>query len=137
MIVKPGRFVVIALALLVWAMAGIPGAAADPVENPGATIITQTCNGVEYQFAVRHAGGSDNLPASAHVIGSSGVGILKYTDVEVYVDDVLVDAFHLEWHKIGNGISEDRIVTCTNVIPQPGGVVIYAHNTLVFPPGSP
>ena len=71
------------------------------------------------------------------MIGSPGVGILKYTDVEVYVDDVLVDAFHLEWHKIGNGISEDRIVTCTNVIPQPGGVVIYAHNTLVFPPGSP
>ena len=79
----------------------------------------------------------DNLPASAHVIGSSGVGILKYTDVEVYADDVLVDAVHLEWHKIGNGISEDRIVTCTNVIPQPGGVVIHAHNTLVFPPGSP
>lgn len=137
MIVKPRRFVVIALALMVGTLAGIPGAAADPVKNPGATIITQTCSGVEYQFAVRHAGGSDNVPPSAHVIGSSGVGILKYTDVEVYVDDVLVDAFHLEWHKIGNGISEDRIVTCTNVIPQPGGVVIHAHNTLVFPPGSP
>jgi hypothetical protein len=126
-----------ALGLMVWTLAGIPGAAADPVQNPGVAIITQTCNGVDYQFAVKHAGGSDNIPGSAHVIGSSGVGILKTTDVEVYVDEVLVDSFHLEWHKIGNGISEDRIVTCTNVIPPGDGVVIYAHNTLVFPPGWP
>jgi hypothetical protein len=55
----------------------------------------------------------------------------------VYVVGVLVDSFHLEWHKTGKGISEDRIVTCTNVIPPGDGVVIYAHNTSVFPPGSP
>jgi hypothetical protein len=134
---KTRRIVIAALVLMLWTFVGVPGVAAAPVRNPGVQVITQTCNGVDYQFAVKHAGRSDNIPASAHMLGTSNVGILKTTDVEIYVDGVVepVERFHLDWHKIGKGISEDRIVVCTNVIFPEDGVTIYAHNTLVFPQG--
>ena len=126
-----------ALAAGVFAFGSVPSASADPVGNPNSQVITQSCDGIDYEFVVRHAGRSNNIPASSHVLVSTSVGRLLWTDVEIFVGEDLVDSFHLDWHHgtVGRGISEDRVVTCTNVIEQPGGVTILAHNTSVFTPG--
>ena len=58
---KTGRIVIAALVLMLWTFVGVPGVAAAPVGNPGVQVITQTCNGVDYQFAVKHAGRSANI----------------------------------------------------------------------------
>lgn len=130
------RLAIGALATVLVGFVSVPTAAADPIGNPGAQVITQSCDGIGFEFVVRHAGRSDNLPAASHTLGFTSVGRILWTDVEIFADGVLVDSFHLDWHhgKIGNGISEDRLVTCTNVIELPDGMTVLAHNTSVYPP---
>jgi hypothetical protein len=118
---------------------GVPGALADPVGNPGAQVITMTCDGAEYEFAVRHAGRSDNH-TSAHLTRSTAVGSrLMSADVEVYVDGQLDESFSLDFHHgtVGEGVGDDRLVPCANVVDLGDGTTLHIVNWLVFSPDLP